>query len=108
MVVGSRCALSIASTHCLISVSDAHSRSRMAVRWTGSSALTAALNTACTRFASTAMASFLKTSLASGVAVLESWHGSNGVKEPRSSYCLCCKPGCRKIAYMTQVARLPA
>ena len=67
--------LSNASTHCLISISDAHSRSRMVVRWTGSAASTAALKTASIRFASTAMASFSETSSPSSasfwIAVVE-------------------------------------
>ena len=49
MVAGSRRAPSNASMHCLISGSDAHSRSRMAARWRGSAASTAALKTASIR-----------------------------------------------------------
>ena len=71
MVACSRCALSNASTHCLSSVSDAHSRSRMAVRSTGSAAWTAALKTASIRFASTAMAIFLGKELTLECVVLD-------------------------------------
>jgi hypothetical protein len=91
MVAGPRCTPSNASTHRLISGSDAHSRSRMAVLWRGSAASTAALKTASIRLASTAMASSSESgSLPScGHRRLTSWWISPGpptrAKSPQQS-----------------------